>query len=681
MAEVIAITNKDLPKKISLLVLGVALLVLVGWWLQLRVLTSILPGLPSMKANTALGFILLGGALYLREMRLPQTRWWKLLALLSLVFASLLLSQFVFNLNLGIDQALFPDNFGDVQEGLPGRTSAPTAVAFVLLALAMLTENRLKDRHRQTMILVVLLLGLSVFFSYPFSWVYGTSLFSYTGMALHTSVLIVLLAAIMLLEMKQRGWVDLILANNAIGQNTRNLLAAALVTPFLLGWLIFWLQSRGVLQAGLASSSYAVLVMLFLGAVIVLNAVNLQTAETSQRLLRSNLASTQQQFNALVQNSPSAIILKSTQGQYQMVNLPFEKLVGLPADQVIGRIAEDIFSSELLPKVLLSDQQVLSSKQVVSFEAQARLEGEKRSYLCTKFPMFDANGDLVSIGAIWTDITEQKKLAEHLGQKNEELERSNKELEQFAYVASHDLQEPLRMVSSYMQLLESRYRKDLDGDALDFINYAVDGAQRMQRLIQDLLSFSRVGTQGQPPEPVDARQAVDDALQNLKVRIEETGAKITIADLPQVVADKNQLAQVFQNLVANAIKFRGEAAPKIRISASQVDGFAEFSIKDNGIGFDAKYTDRIFVIFQRLNSRELYEGTGIGLAICKKIVERHSGRIWVESKPGKGSQFFFTFPLVPELPPDYALDAQRETQVWQQPQNDESAQQRADRML
>jgi chemotaxis family two-component system sensor kinase Cph1 len=260
--------------------------------------------------------------------------------------------------------------------------------------------------------------------------------------------------------------------------------------------------------------------------------------------------------------------------------------------------------------------------------------------------LFDQDGNIQSIAGIWTDISEQKALTETLNEKNVDLERSNKELEQFAYVASHDLQEPLRMVSSYMQLLESRYKDKLDRDAKEFIDYAVDGAVRMQRLIQDLLAFSRVGTRGKDPTPVEAGAAIDEALLNLKVRIEENNAEVHLEPFPTVMADKDQLVQVFQNLIGNAIKFRGEKDPEITVSVQESDGFAEFMVRDNGIGFDQKHNDRIFVLFQRLNTRDKYEGTGIGLAICKKIVERHGGRIWAESQLGKGSAFSFTFPVV-----------------------------------
>lgn len=238
----------------------------------------------------------------------------------------------------------------------------------------------------------------------------------------------------------------------------------------------------------------------------------------------------------------------------------------------------------------------------------------------------------------------QARLFEQETQQRQELARSNTELQQFAYVASHDLQEPLRMVTSYLQLLEKRYSDRLDADAQEFIGYAVDGATRMKRLITDLLSYSRVGTHGRSFERMSCTEVVQQALRNLEVAIAEAEATILYGDLPWIVADAAQLVQVFQNLIGNAIKFRGEHKPCIQIEATLQDTTWLFCVRDNGIGFEPEYADRIFVIFQRLHSRAEYSGTGMGLAICKKIIERHGGTIWAESSPHQGSCFYFTLP-------------------------------------
>jgi signal transduction histidine kinase len=242
------------------------------------------------------------------------------------------------------------------------------------------------------------------------------------------------------------------------------------------------------------------------------------------------------------------------------------------------------------------------------------------------------------------EIIERKRAENGLKNTMADLERSNKELEQFAYVASHDLQEPLRMVSSYTQLLARRYQDQLDQDAHEFISYAVDGAERMQRLINDLLTYSRVGTRGKPFRKTDCQQVVQETLANLQTAIEETKATVTHDPLPTVIADASQLVQVFQNLVSNAIKFHSQAPPAIHIGAQRQDGEWVFSIRDNGIGIEPQYHERIFVIFQRLHPGDEYPGTGIGLALCKRIVERHGGRILVESDLGEGATFYFTIP-------------------------------------
>ena len=230
----------------------------------------------------------------------------------------------------------------------------------------------------------------------------------------------------------------------------------------------------------------------------------------------------------------------------------------------------------------------------------------------------------------------------------EELARSNRELEQFAYVASHDLQEPLRMVSSYVELLGRRYSGQLDERAEKYIHFAVDGATRMQQLIIDLLAYSRVGTQGGDLAPTYTAPVVEEALSNLEVALQNSNGRVVYPDLPQVTADSSQLVQLFQNLIGNALKFKGEQRPRVEVMAAREGSFWLFSVRDNGVGFDQKYADRVFGVFKRLHRNSEIPGTGIGLAICQRIIDRHGGRIWAESKPGKGATFYFTLPAVSE---------------------------------
>jgi signal transduction histidine kinase len=238
------------------------------------------------------------------------------------------------------------------------------------------------------------------------------------------------------------------------------------------------------------------------------------------------------------------------------------------------------------------------------------------------------------------------ELEQRVARRTAELERSNQELEQFASVASHDLQEPLRMVASYTQLLQRRYKGRLDEDADELIGYAVDGVLRMRTLILDLLAYSKVERSGGPFEPVETEDALQAALQSLRLAAEESQARITHDPLPSVQADSTQLVQLLQNLLGNAIKYRGAAPPRVHVAAERADGEWRFCVRDHGIGIDPQYAERIFLPFKRLHGPQV-PGTGIGLAIAKKIVERHGGRIWVESQPDEGAAFFFTLPAAP----------------------------------
>lgn len=288
---------------------------------------------------------------------------------------------------------------------------------------------------------------------------------------------------------------------------------------------------------------------------------------------------------------------------------------------------------------------VSEGKTTINEEVQIEcFDGSHKIILNSAIPLWE-EGAIQGAVIVNHDVTLLKDAQKQLEQFNQELARSNQDLEQFAYVASHDLQEPLRMIASYLQLLERRYEDQLDQEAHEFIGYAVDGAGRMKKLINDLLAYSRVGTRGQDPEPIAVEPVLERVIRGLGMTIEETNATITYGRLPTVRADPNQLAQVFQNLISNAIKFRGEAPPQIEIRAERAEDQWIFSVQDNGIGIDPLYHDRIFIIFQRLHTRQEASGTGIGLAICKKIVERHGGRIWLDSRPGEGTTFHFSLPL------------------------------------
>jgi len=347
-------------------------------------------------------------------------------------------------------------------------------------------------------------------------------------------------------------------------------------------------------------------------------------------------------FTALSVNSPVGIYIASD-GRFLFTNPEFRAFVGYSQDELLGKNPLDLAAPEDRDRVRENAVSMLKGDRSSSYEYGIVNKAGETRWVMETVTSIQYQGRRAALGNL-VDITERKQMEQKLKETLAELECSNRELEQFAYVASHDLQEPLRMVGSYVQLLAQRYGGKLDSDADDFINYAVDGANRMQRMIQDLLAYSRVSTHGKSFQPTNCEVVFDQVVEVLRLAIEESGAVVTHDPLPIVPADDSQMAQLFQNLMGNAIKFRGEAAPRIHVSATETEDEWLFSVRDNGIGIDPQYHERIFVVFQRLHRREEYPGTGIGLAICKKVVERHGGRIWVESEIGKGTTFCFTIP-------------------------------------
>ncbi|MCB0207774.1 MAG: PAS domain S-box protein [Anaerolineae bacterium] len=313
-------------------------------------------------------------------------------------------------------------------------------------------------------------------------------------------------------------------------------------------------------------------------------------------------------------------------------------------DDIIGKTDAFLFSEDDAKMLNDLKNQALDSGQMIRQEVNVTIHDRMRYYDLTIEPAYDVMNQVTGVLCAYVDITQIKEGEAALRASAEELKRSNAELEQFAYVASHDLQEPLRMIAGYVQLIERRYQGQLDSDADEFIYYAVDGAKRMQRLIHDLLALSRIGRKEQKLSQIDCNELLEQVLINLQVTIEDNEAKVTWDALPTLRGDSTQLGQLFQNLIVNAIKFQSDTSPIVHISASRQETAWMFAVQDNGIGIPPDQQDRIFMIFQRLHSRGEYPGTGIGLAICKKIVERHGGTIWVESRSGQGSKFQFTIP-------------------------------------
>lgn len=350
----------------------------------------------------------------------------------------------------------------------------------------------------------------------------------------------------------------------------------------------------------------------------------------------------------LLEVAPDPIVIVDQRGQMAIVNRQAELAFGYSRDELIGKRIEILVPERFREQHAGDRARYQEEPRTRPMGIGLELFGRRKDG--SEFPVEISLSPLRSVTetfiiSIIRDITARKASEARLRSIAADLERSNRELEQFAYVASHDLQEPLRMVASYTQLLARRYKGKLDSDADEFIGFAVDGARRMQELINDLLAYSRVGSRPLERQSVDTSQLVDQVINDLRAAIEDSGACVTHDELPTMTADPAQLRQLFQNLIANAIKFhRAGVGPVAQISAGREGGDWTFSVSDNGIGIEPQYMERIFLLFQRLHSRAEYPGTGIGLAICKRIVERHGGTIRVESEPGRGTRFKFTLP-------------------------------------
>jgi PAS domain S-box-containing protein len=328
-------------------------------------------------------------------------------------------------------------------------------------------------------------------------------------------------------------------------------------------------------------------------------------------------------------------------GYFKRINPAWERILGYSRDEMLASPYVRFVHPDDQEKTLAEAQKLTAGVDTISFENRYRCKDGSYRWLLWRSTA-DRKTELLYAAA--RDITDRKEAEEQLRRTVSELQRSNEELAQFAHVASHDLREPLRMVASFLQLLERHCKDKLNGKEQEYIAYAVDGAKRMEALVRDLLTLSRVQTRAKPFQPVDCKDVLKDALADLQVAIREAGAILSHDAMPTVTADPTQLAQLFQNLLANAIKFRGAPTARVHIGAKREANRWVFSIQDNGIGIDPQYFERIFVVFQRLHSKDEYPGTGIGLALSRKIVERHRGTIWVESEPGKGTTFFFTIP-------------------------------------
>jgi PAS domain S-box-containing protein len=376
--------------------------------------------------------------------------------------------------------------------------------------------------------------------------------------------------------------------------------------------------------------------------------LGIYTDITIQKTMEIKLRESEERFRTAFEHAAVGIVHVGPDRRFMRINPRMCEILGYSEEELLARTFDEITYPDDLSACRENVTRMLNDQQD-TFTTEKRYVRKDGSLVWTQITASLVRGpqrEPKYFVTIVEDISERKQALALLEERTRDLARSNADLEQFAYLTSHDLQEPLRMVSSFTQLLDRRYRGQLDKRADDYIHYITEGAQRMQRLINDLLAYSRVGSRGRPFAALDFENVLSQVVDNLQIAIEEAGVSLTNEPLPRIYGDEIQLIQLMQNLIGNAIKFRSANPPTIHISANRKSKEWIIAVRDNGIGIESQYFERIFILFQRLHLREEYPGTGIGLAICKRIIERHNGRIWVESTPEQGSTFYFSLPAV-----------------------------------
>jgi len=647
--EHLVIRLKTFSEFTGILIVIIGVLVLIGWAFNISILKSPGPGFSTIKTNVGLAFIFIGFSLWLQQTnRINQNnkRIAQILALATALIGLLTLMEYLLGINIGIDQILFKEAAGALNTSSPNRMGFSAALSLFIAGVALLLID-VKSIRDYEPVQILAIIGALISLLALIGYAYGSSALyhmpQYTAIALYSALALALLFLGILFARPDTGIMSIVNSKSLGGTIARRLLPAVIIIPFVLG-LIWQLGVKANLYdqafgyALFAFSTIIFLLLLLWSTIIPIHRIDNQRKKIQESLRLSSIYN-----RSLIEANIDPLVTIGPNGKITDVNNSTETVTGYSRDELIFTDFSDYFTEP--EKAREGYQQVFQEGFVRDYELEIKHKnGQITPVLYNASVYHDDDGGVIGVFAAARDITERKKAEEMLKLNINELARSNEELEQFAYVSSHDLQEPLRMIGSYLQLLERRYEGQLDDKADKYIHFAVDGAARMQNIINDLLAFSRVTSRAKELEMSDVESIYNQVLINLEISIKENNAVITHDPLPKVMADDTQLSQVFQNLISNAIKFRGEDNPKIHIAAVREINQWLFSVQDNGIGIDPKHKDRIFEVFKRLHKRRDYPGTGIGLSICKKIIERHGGNIWVESELGNGSVFYFTIP-------------------------------------
>ncbi len=630
----------------SILIALLGFIMILGWIFNILILESPGPNFSTVKSDLALCFVLIGTSLWLLQTRIISKRKQQIshiLAGIVILIGILTIIEYLFSLNLGIDQLLFIQ-YPSASDSLSSNRMefiAALNISLVGTALLLLGKGIEKHKSAQYLGIIVGIFSLMAFMGYIYHISNHYVEYNYTETAIYAAILFMMISSSVLFARPDKGLMR-VLSGTGLGSSFAwRLIPSAIIISLLVGYFHLIGQQDGFYDTPFETTAMVISMIIILLIVIWINVNSLNKIDYKHRETGENV----KRLASIVESSDDAIISNDLNFIISSWNRGAEKIYGYSAQEMIGKHVSALMTPSEFEKISKFAEEVKKGKSISPYEVKRlRKDGTEIDISVTMSPIQNYEGNVAEISVIAKDISKRKKVEEQLKETITELKRSNDELQQFAYITSHDLQEPLRTIASFTQLLEKRYKNRLDSDADEYIDFIVDAAVRMKEMIQGLLYYSRVGTQGGEFKLTNAEKALKDALSNLQLTIEENNAKISYDKLPVIVADKGQLTQLFQNLIENAIKFKKpNISPKIHISARedpQKNGYV-FSISDNGIGIEPQYTDKIFEVFKRLHTIDEYRGAGIGLAISKRILDRHGGRIWVESELGKGSTFYF----------------------------------------
>lgn len=682
--------------------------VLAGWAFHIQPLKSVLPDLVTMKANTALAFLLSGVSLFLLQQHNgPRAhKAGRVLACLVAAIGIGTLLEYLFHVDLAIDQVLFPEDRGAVATSHPGRMAPNTAVCFALAGAALLMVNttyRGRSRPTEYLSMAIICIALLAVTSYVLGAKPQVGLLpAATLMALHTAIGLVILAIGLIAARPKEGWMRIVTNTGSAGMLMRWLLPIVVLILISLGWARLLGERAGIYTSEVGTSLFVVIRIILIGAGIFWAARIIAGTEQARDRLQNDLVTLnaeleqrissrtaiiqrahrelqeERDFTATVLDVTRAlVVVLDREGRVVRFNAACEQMTGYRAAEVMGRPFWNIF---LVPEEVAGVREVFSRLKAGDFPLDyenywVTKSGERRLISWSNSCIAAPDGLVMHVIGTGIDITDRRRAENEIIALNAELEQrvekrtrdlelalrrlreSNQELEQFAYVASHDLQEPLRKLTAFSSMLIEECGQAIPDRGHDYLQRIGSAVTRMQTLINDLLALSRVTVRPRAPTRVDLGLIAREVLADLESRVRETGAQVVVGDLPAIEADPLQMRQLLQNLIGNALKFhRKDCPPQVNISYEPLRGPAgpmvRIFVRDNGIGFDNQYAERIFGVFQRLHSRDAYEGTGIGLAICRKIAARHGGTIVARSTPGEGSTFIVELPV--SAPPDDA---------------------------